>query len=188
MNMTDGQAGTVPITPGAEQPDFSPSVKMLIGTYERKLDSKLRLGLPHQFRDRLGDHPLIMVRWLKRSLAIFPECNWLPFAEAISRLDLYTEAGLTVRHQMFAHAREVSMDKEGRIVLPQDMIDYARLEKKMMLLGDWDKITVWSHTYYQDQVAIDDVTVTERFPAVLQMAKGQKSLESFEQEVGGESS
>jgi MraZ protein len=139
--------------------------------------------MPHQFRDRLGESPLIMVRWLKRSLALFPECNWLPFAEAISRLDLYTETGLTVRHQMFAHAREVSMDKEGRIIIPQDMVDYARLDKKIMLLGDWDKVTVWSHNYYSDQVAIDDVTVTERFPAVLQMAKGQKTPESFEKEL-----
>ncbi len=162
--------------------EFTPQIKKLIGTYERNLDSKSRLGLPQQFRDKLGNSSLVIVRWLKRSLAIFPEANWLPFAEAISRLDLYTEMGLTVRHQMFAHAREVSMDKEGRIVVPTDMLDYARLDGKVMMLGDWDKITVWNSTYYKDQVAIDDVTVSERFPAVLQLAKGQKSLEAFENE------
>jgi len=162
--------------------EFAPKIKKLIGTYERNIDSKSRLGLPQQFRDKLGSSPLIIVRWLKRSLAIFPEDNWLPYAESISRLDLYTDMGLTVRHQMFAHAREVSMDKEGRIVVPPDMVDYARLDGKVMVLGDWDKITVWSSTYYKDQVAIDDVTVSERFPEVLQLAKGQKSLEAFENE------
>ncbi|RJP34256.1 MAG: hypothetical protein C4527_03135 [Candidatus Omnitrophota bacterium] len=166
----------------AISPGFSPSIKKLIGTYEKKLDPKSRISLPAQFREKLENVPLIMVRWLKRSLAIFPECNWLPFAESISRLDLYTDIGLTVRHQMFAHAREVSMDKEGRIVVPPDMVEYARLDHKVMLLGDWDKVTMWNYIYYQDQVAIDDVMVTERFPAVLQLAKGQKSLEDFELE------
>ena len=171
------------VTAPAMTPEFRPPVTKLIGSYDKKLDSKSRIGLPNQLRDKLGEHPLIMVRWLKRSLAIFPECNWLPFAESISRLDLYTEIGLTVRHQMFAHAREISMDKEGRIVVPTDMVEYARLDGKIMLLGDWDKITVWNHTYYRDQVEADDVTVTERFPAVMQLAKGQKTLESFEAEI-----
>jgi MraZ protein len=162
---------------------FHPTITKLIGSYERNIDSKLRVGLPHQFRDRLGDSPLILVRWMKRSLALFPECNWFPFAESISRLDLYTEIGMTVRHQMFAYAREVNLDKEGRIIIPADMVEYARLDGKLMLLGDWDKIEIWNNTYYRDQVAIDEVTMSERFPAVLQLAKGQKTLDSFEEEI-----
>lgn len=118
-----------------------------------------------------------------RSLAIFPECNWYPIAESISRLDLYTEIGMTVRHQMFAYAKEVNQDKEGRIVIPADMANYARLDGKLMLLGDWDKITIWNYTYYRDQVEIDEVTMDDRFPAVLQVAKGQKTIESFEEEI-----
>jgi len=164
-------------------PEFSPSICKLIGSYERTIDSKSRIGLPHQFRDKVKNTPLVMVRWLKRSLAIFPECNWLPFAEAIGRLDLYTDIGMTVRRQMFAHAREISMDKEGRIVAAPDMVDYARLDGKIMLSGDWDKIVIWNFNYYRDQVAVDDVTLSDRFPAVLQLAKGQKSLESFEAEL-----
>ncbi len=179
MQTAEERIGSVEQSTGTT-PDFSPSIKKLIGSYERNIDSKSRIGLPHQYRDKLGYSPLILVRWIKRSLAIFPEENWLPFAEAISRLDLYTSIGLTVRHQMFAHAREVVMDKEGRIIIPNDMVDYARLDGKVMLLGDWDKITVWNKTYYMDQLAVDDVMFTESFPKVWQLAKGQKSLEAFE--------
>lgn len=165
-------------------PVLSPVVNKLIGSYEKNIDPKLRILLPSQFRDKLGDHPLIMVRWLKRSLAIFPEDNWLPLAESISKLDLYNDFGLTVRHQFFGHAREIKMDKkEGRIIVPPDMAEYARLNGKIMILGDWDKITIWNYTYYQDQVAVDDVTLTERFPEVLQLAKGQKTLESLKTEI-----
>ncbi len=181
MNGTEGRTESVG-GPAGVAPEFSPSVKKLIGSYERNLDSKSRIGLPHQYRDKLGDSPLILIRWLKRSLAIFPEENWIPFAEAISQLDLYTDIGLTVRHQMFAHAREVNMDKEGRIIIPQDMVDYARLDGKVMLLGDWDKITVWNSIYYKDQMELDNVMFSERFPEVWQLAKGQKSLETFEAE------
>ncbi|MDX9752381.1 MAG: hypothetical protein RBU29_00365 [bacterium] len=161
----------------------SAEVTMLIGTFDRKIDSKLRVGLPQQFRDCLGNHPLIMLRWLKRSLAIMPVCNWLPLAKRIASLELYTDAGLSARHQLFAYAQPINLDAEGRIVIPQDMVEYARLEKNIMMLGDWDKITIWNQSYYKDQVALDDRAITKQFPAVLQLAKGQKTIEAFEQEV-----
>jgi MraZ protein len=180
MNMPGAPSGTAPAASGAVQPGFSPSVKMLIGTYERKLDAKLRTGLPHQFRDRLGEHPLIMIRWFQKSLAIFPECNWLPYAEAIANLNLYTSEGMAARHRMFAYAREVSMDKEGRIIIPQDMVQFAKLEKNIFLLGDWDKITVWSQHYYEDQMENDNFIANKSFPEILQMAQQQHAKQGFD--------
>ena len=99
-------------------PPATLEVNRLIGSFERNVDAKFRIVMPAQFRERLGKSALIMIPWLKRSLAIFPECNFIPLAESISDLDLYTDFGLTVRHQIFAQAREVKMDKkEGRIVI-----------------------------------------------------------------------
>ncbi|MBI1387873.1 MAG: hypothetical protein GC154_05450 [bacterium] len=185
--ISEGSSGAVLNAATSEDsaPVSQPLVTKLIGSYEKNIDNKSRIGLPQPFRDKLADHPLIMVRWLNRSIAIFPECNWLPIAEAIARLDYYTEIGLTVRRQIFSHAKEVSMDKEGRIVVPNDMADYGRLDGKIMMMGDWDKILVCSSVYYRDELAEDEVTMTQRFPSVMQLAKGQKSLESFEAELKG---
>lgn len=180
------KSGITSNSPIAEQtaPVFMPIVDRLIGSYEKTIDSKFRLVLPAPFRDKLGDHPLIVVRWLKRSLAIFPECNWFPMAQSISQLDLYDDFGLTVRNHFFGHAREIKMDKkEGRIIVPPEMADYARLDGKIIIMGDWDKITLWNYTYYRDQVAVDDVTFSERFPTVLQLAKGQKTLDALKAEI-----
>ncbi len=180
------KTGITPNSSTAEQtaPVLMPIVDRLIGSYEKSLDPKLRLVLPAPFRDKLGDHPLIMVRWLKRSLAIFPECNWFPMAQSISQYDLYDDFGLTVRNHFFGHAREIKMDrKEGRIIVPPDMADYARLDGKIIIMGDWDKITLWNYTYYQDQVAVDDVTFSERCPKVLKMIKGQQTLDALKAEV-----
>lgn len=164
--------------------DLSLPVEKLIGSYEKSIDSKYRILLPSQFRDKLGDHPLILIRWLKRTLAILPEINWLPIARKISQLELYTDFGLTVRHHIFGYAREIKMDKkEGRIIVPPDMADYARLNGKIMIMGDWDKITLCNYTYYQDQVAVDDVTFSERFPEVWQLVKGQKSSEAVKADL-----
>ncbi len=162
------------------QASYKPPITKMIGTYDRNIDSKSRLGLPVQFREKLEGEPLILVNWLKRSLAVFPESNWMPLAESIAQLDLYTDVGMTVRHQMFANAREVSIDKEGRIIIPQDMVEYARLEGKVMVLGDWDKITIWNATYYKDQMAVNEVMINKWFPSVMQIAKGQKRLEDIE--------
>ena len=174
--MSDGE--TIKNGNGSGNPPDSssaaPRLKGLIGSFDRGIDSKLRIVLPSQFRDKLIGHPLIMMKWIKRSLVIFPECNWMPLAERISDLDLYTDTGLIVRHQFFAHAREIKMDKkEGRLIVPEDMAEYGRLKdsNKIMILGDFDKITIWNYTYYQDQLAMDDVKFSESLPEVLTMAK-----------------
>ena len=112
---------------------------------------------------------------MNRSLAIFPECNWQPLAEAISRLELYTQEGLAVRRQMFANAREVSLDKEGRVIIPQDMVEYAQLDGKVIVSGDWDKVTVWNHANFLEQTAEDDLALSEKFPSLLSVAKGVKA-------------
>lgn len=164
-------------------PVVSPVIVKLIGSFERTIDSKSRIGLPHQFREKLGDSPLILIRWMNRSLALFPECNWQPLAEAISRLELYTQEGLAVRRQMFANAREVSLDKEGRIIIPQDMVEYAQLDGKVIVSGDWDKVTVWNHANFLEQTAEDDLALNEKFPSLLSVAKGRKSWEAFEKEM-----
>lgn len=175
--MNDTQVGEQqPVAPNA----YKPLVTKLIGSYDRNIDTKSRVGLPVQFRDKVADSPLILVTWMNRSLAVFPECNWLPLAESIAQLDLYTPVGMTVRHQMFANAREVSLDKEGRIIVPPDMVEYARLEGKVMVVGDWDKITIWNAIYYKDQVAVSETMINQFFPSVMQIAKGQKRLEDLE--------
>lgn len=169
---------------GEQQPvspsTYKPEISKLIGSFDRNIDTKSRVGLPVQFREKLEDSPLILVTWMNRSLAVFPECNWLPLAESIAQLDLYTPMGMTVRHQMFANAREVGLDKEGRIIVPPDMVEYARLDGKVMVVGDWDKITIWNAIYYKDQMAVSETMMNQVFPSVMQIAKGQKRLEDLE--------
>lgn len=175
--MNDTSLGEqLPVSPST----YKPEISKLIGSFDRNIDSKSRVGLPVQFREKLEDSPLILVTWMNRSLAVFPECNWLPLAESIAQLDLYTPMGMTVRHQMFANAREVGLDKEGRIIVPPDMVEYARLEGKVMVVGDWDKITVWNSIYYKDQMAASETMMNQVFPSVMQIAKGQKRLEDLE--------
>lgn len=164
-----------------------PSITRLIGAYERNIDTKLRIGLPQAFREKLGDAPLILMRWLKKSLALFPECNWEPMAASIGRLDLYTDFGMTVRSQMFAQAREVKMDKEGRIIVPAEMAAGTKLKGKVMVVGDWDKITIWNPLLYEEQIERDEVLMNERFPAVMQLAKGQISPDALQQSITGKS-
>ncbi|MFB3784960.1 MAG: division/cell wall cluster transcriptional repressor MraZ [bacterium] len=180
--MNGENSGSLEHGPNA-RPGNPPVIDRLIGTYERTIDSKSRIGLPHQFRDKLGNSPLILIRWMDKSLVLFPECNWLPLAENVSRLAYYTKEGQAIRRQMYANAREVSLDKEGRIIIPQDMVEYARLDGKVIVSGDWDKIMIWNHAIFLEQIAKDDVTLNEKMPSVLAVTQGRKSWEVFEKEM-----
>ena len=142
----------------------------LYGRYEKTLDSKARLIVPKELRKRIGDSPLVLVKWFDRSLALFPEENWEAQALALSRLGSTTEAARATRRQFFGGAQAISFDNQGRITIPDFMVKFAYLDRDALLIGDWDKIEIWSLPRYREQEDRDDVNLDQRYEEALAMA------------------
>lgn len=146
----------------------------LIGKSEKSLDEKNRLVIPSIFRKALGSEELILTRWFDGALALFPASVWKPMAKAIGQMPLFSPRQRRMRLTFFSGAIPQYMDNQGRIVLSDEMKDYAGIESEAVLLGDWDKIQIWSKHRYKDFRKRNDISLDEEYEETLaRLAAGQ---------------
>lgn len=115
---------------------------MFLGEYQYKIDDKKRVAVPADFRKKLGQKPVI-TRGLDNCLFLYPRSAWEKLAKKISELPLAQSDARRFARIMLAGAMEVSIDKAGRILLPDYLKDYASLEKNVTVAGVYDRVEVW---------------------------------------------
>ena len=96
---------------------------MLIGQYEHTIDSKKRLALPAKFRGELGDK-VIITRWMEGCLTVYTEKDWKIVSDKIVNLTMTQTEARSFSRMMLAGAMEVSLDKLGRILVPDYLKKY----------------------------------------------------------------
>ncbi len=123
-----------------------------MGEHSHTIDAKGRLILPAKFREELGP-VFVVTRGLEGCLSVYTMEAWTQFAQAMQK---YTTAKGNVRafkRFVFGSAAEVELDKQGRILIPGNLRDYAKLEKDVVVLGTGDKVEIWSRSVYDEYVS-----------------------------------
>ena len=115
---------------------------MLIGQYEHTIDNKKRLALPVKFRGELGDK-VIITRWMESCLAVYTEKEWKIVSDKIINLTMTQAEARSFSRMMLAGAMEVSLDKLGRILVPDYLKDYAGLKKNVVICGLSNRLEIW---------------------------------------------
>lgn len=118
---------------------------LLTGTHERVLDEKKRLTLPKRVRDQLGDPEFLFVT---------PgpdECLWIYTKEGLEKLAARVDAAPAAdsearvfRRLYFAQTEQVDVDRAGRILVPERLGHFAKLEHEVVLLGVRDHLELWN--------------------------------------------
>ncbi len=116
---------------------------MFVGEYQHSLDDKGRVTIPSRLRDELGEHFMI-TRGLDQCLFIYPVNQWPRFEEKITGLPLTKRDARAVQRLFFSGAEKVKVDKQGRVLIPQNLRDHAGIEKEVMIIGVSDRVEVWS--------------------------------------------
>jgi MraZ protein len=116
---------------------------MLMGKYQNSIDAKCRMIVPSKYRDELACR-CVLTRGIDTCLYIYPIQQWEKFMDKLSALPTTDpNARAFVRH-FYANAIECDIDKQGRMVLPQELREYAHIEKELVTVGLLDKIEIWS--------------------------------------------
>ena len=122
---------------------------MLIGQYQHTIDSKKRLALPAKFRGELGVK-VIVTKGVENCLIVWTEKNWEGESQKFSNLSIsQTEARSVTRH-FLASATEVSLDKLGRILIPDYLKEYAGLKKNVTICGLSNRLEIWDETKWEN--------------------------------------
>ena len=132
---------------------------MYKGKYVHTIDAKGRLIVPSKFRDQLGDN-FVVTKGADGCLTIYDEKGWTAFEETLREMPMNRKEVRQVARFFLAGAADVEVDKMGRILIPQDLREYAGLEKDVILTGLADKIEIWSKERFEAESETQDISDT----------------------------
>ncbi|HEY3922790.1 MAG TPA: division/cell wall cluster transcriptional repressor MraZ [Gaiellaceae bacterium] len=121
---------------------------MLLGEHEHSLDDKNRLTLPAKLREQLGDR-VVVTRGLDGCIGVYAAPEWERLAQRVGTLDPLSSEARTMQRFFFASASEVELDKQGRIVIPANLL--TGLGRELTVLGVHDHLEVWDRAAWRDQ-------------------------------------
>ncbi|MDF2612583.1 MAG: mraZ [Clostridia bacterium] len=122
---------------------------MFIGEYKHSLDEKGRVIVPSKYREKLGE-VFILTKGLDGCLFIYPLTEWTIFEQKLKQLPLTnTNARKFVRF-FLSGAIECNTDKQGRILIPNNLRVYSEIEKDIVFIGMSNRVEVWSIDKWND--------------------------------------
>ena len=128
---------------------------MFVGKYNNSIDSKSRVIVPAKFRDELEGR-CIIAKSLDRCLTIYPLAQWEKFVEEkLEILPAGNPQARKLKRHFYSSAAECDVDKQGRLTIPQELKEYAGIEKELITVGSDKTIEVWSREHWEDELDPD---------------------------------
>ncbi len=121
---------------------------MFMGTYYNSIDAKNRVIVPSRHRDKLGGS-CVLTKGLDPCLVIYSVPDWEKQMEKIGELPESDPAIRAFIRHFCANAVECGFDRQGRIVVPQELKDYARIQKDLVTMGAMKKIEIWAKEIWE---------------------------------------
>jgi len=116
---------------------------MFLGEYTHTIDKKGRLIVPAKFRPDLAKG-LVLTRGIDRCLAIYPMEAWEQLAQRVSQLPVTDRRARAFRRLVFAAATHAVPDKQGRVLIPPRLREYASLDGEVVVTGLNTYAEVWA--------------------------------------------
>ncbi|MGW8184790.1 MAG: division/cell wall cluster transcriptional repressor MraZ [Candidatus Moraniibacteriota bacterium] len=115
---------------------------MFIGEYQHTIDLKKRVAMPSKCRVELGKK-VVITRGMDKCLFVYPMKTWEKLAEKLGSLPVGESGTRSFIRLMLAGAVDVDLDKQGRILIPDYLKEYAGLKKDVTVAGLFDRLEVW---------------------------------------------
>lgn len=128
---------------------------MFKGTYAHTIDPKGRLIIPSKYRDMLGE-TFVVTKGLDGCLFVYDYTEWNAFETKLKELPLLDKNARQFVRYFMAGATDVEVDKQGRILLPAMLREFAKIEKDVLLVGVGTHIEIWSKEKWEEVEAKED--------------------------------
>ena len=134
----------------------------MTGEYQHTLDAKGRLSIPARLREDLGETFYVTLS-MDKCLSAYSAESWQEFSDKVNAMPYVKQRKM---RPLFAHASKCELDAQGRILLPQNLRDYAGLTKNVTVVGCNNHAEFWDSDSWQDVYAIE--TTPENIMAVME--------------------
>ena len=121
---------------------------MFLGEYKHSLDSKGRLAIPTKFRSALKTGAVV-TRGLDGSLVLYGIKEWRVLAQKLAALPISKQNSRAFARLMLAGAMDVSLDKQGRIMVPEYLRTYAKMSRNIVVAGLYNRLELWDEAQWR---------------------------------------
>ena len=122
------------------------------GEYKHAIDVKNRVSIPSKFRDKLGE-VFYVTKGFDQCLFVFTKSGWDAFVEELNQLPVSNKKARAMTRAFFAGAAESNLDKQGRVLIPQNLKDHAKLDRDVYINGAGSRIEIWDAEAWQTYTA-----------------------------------
>jgi MraZ protein len=121
---------------------------MFMGEYQHSIDEKGRIIIPAKFRDSLGSH-FVVTRGLDQCLFVYAMEEWAIMEQKLKALPLMKSDARAFTRFFFSGATECELDKQGRVNIPNTLVDHAKLAKDCVVIGVSNRVEIWSKEMWE---------------------------------------
>ena len=134
---------------------------MFIGEYEHSVDAKGRVIMPAKLREDIGEK-FIVTKGLDGCLFAYSKTEWSNFEEKLKTLPLTNKNARDFVRFFLSGAIECEIDKQGRFLIPNNLREYATLEKEINIIGVGTRIEIWNRESWKkysssENISADDI-------------------------------
>lgn len=137
---------------------------MFRGQFTYSVDSKGRIAIPAKLRKHVAadaNDTFVMTRGLSNCIDLYPLDEWQRIEEKLLQLNSFQPDDLRFIRMFVQYATEDTMDGQSRILIPSLLIEYAKIEKEVLILGALKKIEVWNPKIYDEYLNQSSQTYEE---------------------------
>ncbi len=146
---------------------------MFLGSHQHAIDEKGRLTLPAKWRAELASG-VVVTRGLDDCLFIFPQPKFEQMAQVIDAQGFESADAREWERYIFGLAEQEDIDKQGRILIPQNLRGQFKLQNEIMVVGLFSRIEVWDPEKYKamtERIEADPPAMAERMRQMMRAAK-----------------
>ena len=129
---------------------------MFMGEYNHSIDAKGRLIIPSKFRDMLGDE-FVVTKGLEGCLFVVEKYEFESFMDKLNEKSDLEAKVRKIKRFFISGAQEMEPDKQGRMLVPPTLREYAGLEKEVVFAGVGGHIEIWDKSKWDDVTSFDDI-------------------------------
>lgn len=141
---------------------------MLLGEYSHTLDEKKRISLPIKFRKEIGKK-MVVTHGLDNCLFIYSIDEWAKIAEKLGNLSLGQADSRRFNRFILGGAIEMEVDGLGRILIPEHLRHFAKLDNKVVFAGVHNRVEIWNEAHwnsYKQKVSKEADALAEKLGSI----------------------
>jgi MraZ protein len=128
---------------------------MLGGEETYSMDNKGRVSIPLNIRKALAastepNETFTVIRGMNGCINAYPQSKWKKYQERIDKLNLFDEKNLLFLRAFLRWKQELTLDEQNRIILPKNLIEHAKIQNKVLVIGVNDHIEFWNPELFEN--------------------------------------